>query len=226
MTYSVPFRIRLSRQVMRPIFRGLFHILGGVEIRGVQNVPKKSAYIISFNHVSIFDPPFAVAFWPVAPEVLGAAEIWGKPGQSTLVRLYGGIQLARTEYDREALDISSSVLKSGRPLVISPEGGRSHTPGMRRAKAGIAFLVEKTGVPVVPVGIVGTTDDYFTRAKRGERPRLEMNIGAPIYLPPLAGSGEERRISRQRHADLVMVQIASLLPPEYHGVYGESFNKI
>jgi hypothetical protein len=35
------------------------------------------------------------------------------------------------------------------------------------------------------------------------------------------GSGEARRASRQRNADLVMKHIAALLPPEYHGVYTE-----
>jgi 1-acyl-sn-glycerol-3-phosphate acyltransferase len=90
---------------------------------------------------------------------------------------------------------------------------------MRRAYPGVAYIVEKTGAPVVPVGLVGTTDDFWQRAKRGERPRLEMRIGKPFKLPPVTGKGAARRKSRQRNADLVMQHIANLLPEDYRGVY-------
>jgi len=71
----------------------------------------------------------------------------------------------------------------------------------------------------VPVGILNTTDDFWQRSKRGERPQLEMRIGRPIYFPPVTGKGSERRELRQHNADIVMRHIAGLLPEEYHGVY-------
>jgi len=46
-----------------------------------------------------------------------------------------------------------------------------------------------------------------------------MKIGKPIELPAIQGSGEARRAFRQRNADLIMANIASLLPTEYQGVY-------
>jgi hypothetical protein len=48
---------------------------------------------------------------------------------------------------------------------------------------------------------------------------LEMHIGKPIKLPAIVGSIEERRLTRQQNADLVMAHIAALLPYEYRGVY-------
>jgi 1-acyl-sn-glycerol-3-phosphate acyltransferase len=90
---------------------------------------------------------------------------------------------------------------------------------MRRAYPGVAYIVEKTNVPVIPVGLVGTTDDFWQRAKRGERPHLEMRIGKPIELPPITGKGPVQRETRQRNADLVMQHIANLLPEDYRGVY-------
>ncbi|MCK6581760.1 MAG: hypothetical protein L6Q49_01530, partial [Anaerolineales bacterium] len=73
--------------------------------------------------------------------------------------------------------------------------------------------------PVVPVGILNTTDDFWQRAKRGERPQLEMRIGKPIHFPPVTQKGAERRELRQHNTDMVMRHIAGLLPGEYHGVY-------
>ncbi len=220
-SYRVPVHVRLFRKLARPVFRGLFYMLGSVKITGIENVPKNGAYIIAINHISYFEAPFLIAFWPVAPEALGASDIWKRTGQAALVRWYGGIQVHRGEYDRQVIADISRVLESGRPVLIAPEGGRSHTPGMRRAQPGVAFFIDKLNVPVIPVGLVGTTDDYLHRGLRGERPAIEMHIGQMIQLPPVEGRGQERRTARQKNADLVMLGIAQLLPSEYRGVYGE-----
>lgn len=221
-SYLVPRRIHLFRALFRPVFRGIFHLLSQVQIDGLENVPRQGAYLIAINHVSLFEPPFILAYWPVAPEAVGAVDIWKRPGQAALARLYGGIPVHRGEYDRSLLDTMIAALYSGRPLLIAPEGGRSHTPGMRLALAGVAYVVEKAGVPVVPVGISGATDDFLSRGLRGKRPKLTMRIGPPLRLPPSEGKGSARHLSRQQNVDCIMEHIARLLPAEYHGVYGQS----
>jgi 1-acyl-sn-glycerol-3-phosphate acyltransferase len=136
--------------------------------------------------------------------------------------MWGGVPVHRGDYDRAAMDSVVSILHSGYPLLMAPEGGRSHEPGMRLAKPGIAFIVEQTGLPVIPVAIVGTTDDFFQKASHGKRPQLEMHIGKPFHLPLVDGKGVERRESRQHNADLVMRHIAGMLPKNYRGVYAEN----
>lgn len=220
--FSVPLINNIFRRTFRPVFRLLFHILGEVAIIGRENVPKREPYIITMNHVSVYEAPFLTAFWPVPPEVAGAIEIWSTPGQGILARLYRGIPVHRGEFDRQLLDTTIAVLKSGRPLLLAPEGGRSHSAGMRRAFPGVAYIVDKTRVPVIPVGIAGTTEDYFHRAVHLQRPRLEMRIGKPFTLPPVEGKGAERRVALQANADQIMRLIAALVPTEYRGVYQTS----
>jgi len=220
--YSVPLFNQLARRVGRLILRLVFQLLSEVKIYGRENVPKEGPYIISVNHVSLYDPPLILAFWPTPPEAAGAIEIWSKPGQDILVRLYGCIPVHRGEYDRQLLDTVLSVLKSGRPLVLDPEGARSHGLGMRRAHPGVAYIADKTGAPVIPVGVVGTTDDFFDRAIHFKRPRLEIRIGKSLILPSVNGTGAERREALQANADQVMLAIAALVPPEYRGVYQTS----
>lgn len=217
--YRVPLHNRIARFLFKPVFRGLFYLLARVKLTGQENVPFGQPYLATFNHISAFDPALAVVLWPEMIEVIGAREIWSKPGQGQLAWLYYGIKISRGEYDRMVFDKAISVLSAGRPLLMSPEGGRSHATALRRAKPGLAFILERANVPVVPVGIVGTTDDFLARALRGQRPSLEMHIGKPLWLPPLTGRGEQRRQSRQRNADLVMAHIAGLLPENYRGVY-------
>lgn len=220
--YSVPLYNKFFRWLFRPVFRFIFYILSDVKIIGKENIPAQGAYLININHISLFEPPFMLAFWPSAPEGVGATEIWNRPGQNILVRLYGGIQVHRGEYDRQALDQMIAALRSGRPLLLAPEGRRSHTHGMQRALPGVAYIVDKTGVPVLPVGIVGTSDDFFNRAIRMRRPRIEMRIGQPLRLTPVTGKGAARHEALQANADRIMLAIAALIPPEYHGVYAAS----
>lgn len=217
--YSVPVANRFARWVMRPVFRGVFHLLSKVVITGRENIPHQGAYLITINHISFFEPPFILAFWPTPPEGAGAIEIWSRPGQAILVRLYHGIPVHRGVFDRQALETMISALNSGKPLLIAPEGGRTHDLGMRRALPGVAYIVEKTGVPVIPVGILGATDDFLERALHFKRPRLEMRIGRPFRLPDVDGKGAERREALQANADQIMQAIAALIPTVYHGVY-------
>jgi 1-acyl-sn-glycerol-3-phosphate acyltransferase len=212
----------LSRPFIRAVLRFIFHILSPVRVTGRKNVPRGKPYIVAINHVSLYEAPFIGAFWPEQLEVMGAVDVWSRPGQNILARMWGGIPVHRGEYDRALFDMVLAALAAGYPLLIAPEGERSHVPGMQSAKPGIAYLAEQSGLPVIPVAIVGTTDDFWQKATKGKRPQLEMCIGKPVYLPPVEGKGERRRESRQRNTDLVMRTIAGLLPEEYRGVYANS----
>lgn len=217
--YSVPFHIKLNRTGLRFGVGILFRILGRIKVVGKENVPLGKPYVIAMNHISIFDPPLVLCFWPEQSEAIGAADVFEKKGQGTLLSMYGVIPVHRGDYDRVLLEKILAILKMGRPLVIAPEGGRSHELAMKRAMPGIGYIIEHAQVPVIPVGLVGTTDDFWQRAKRGERPQLEMRIGKPIHFAQMNEKGAERRDARQKNADLVMRYIAGLLPEEYHGVY-------
>jgi 1-acyl-sn-glycerol-3-phosphate acyltransferase len=221
-TYHIPLRFKIIRPVAKFVFRGVFHALARVRIIGKENIPYGSPYVVAMNHVSIFDPPFIGAFWPEQLEIIGAADVFEKPGQGLILKLYGVIPVHRGDYDRALFTRIISIIKAGYPLLIAPEGGRSHVPAMRRAKPGIAYIVEKTGVPVLPVALIGTTEDFWQRARRGEKPALEMRIGKPVTLPPITAKGLEKHAARQENADLVMSHLAGLLPEEYRGVYAES----
>lgn len=220
--YQLPLRFKILRPFLKTLFRGIFYALARIKITGQENIPYGNAYVAAMNHVSIFDPPFVTAFWPEHLEIIGAIDVFSKPGQGQLLRLYGVIPVHRGEYDRALFTRLISILRSGRPLLIAPEGARSHNTAMQHAKPGIAYLVEKTGVPVLPLGIVGTTKDFWQRARRAEKPLLEMHIGKPITLPSITTRGTEKHTDRQRNADLVMSHLAGLLPEEYRGVYAGS----
>lgn len=220
--YHIPKHIELARPLIKALLRGIFHTLSPVSIEGEENIPYGQPYIVAMNHISLYDPPFIASFWPETLEIIGASTVFEKPGQKQLLKSYGVIPVHRGEYDRNVLERMLGALKDGRPLLIAPEGGRSHEAAMRKAMPGVAYIFEKAQVPIIPAASIGTTSDYWKRAKRGERPPLQMRIGRPIHLPPLVSKGAQRRESRQKNADLVMAHLAGLLPEEYRGVYTDA----
>ena len=136
--YAVPNRIHLARRILRPIFRSIFYVLSRVRITGLENVPTSGAYLIAFNHVSIVDPPLVTAFWPVAPEVMGAVEVWGRPGQSLLARWYGGIPVHRDQYDRQC------PKRTGPIVLLTPTPNQRHliygcAEGAKRSPTALCF---------------------------------------------------------------------------------------
>ena len=217
--YSVSNGRKILRKILRSVFRILFLIFSRVKVTGIENIPKNDAYIIVFNHVSLFEAPLMIAFWASEIEAAGAADLWERPGIAILVALYGGIRVHRGEYDRDLIKDVIHVLQSGTPVIIAPEGTRSHQPGMQKAHPGISYIADLANVPIIPVGIVGSTEDFLTNALKLRRPSIEMHIGEPFKLPPLEGKGAQLRQARQMNADLVMQKIALLLPSNYQGHY-------
>jgi 1-acyl-sn-glycerol-3-phosphate acyltransferase len=220
--FRLPLGLRIRRYLLRKSVKLAFLLLGRVRLSGLENIPLGTAYVAAVNHVSIYDPPLLLSFWPETLATIGAADVFDKPVQGELLSIYGTTPVHRGEYDRSLIDTMLATLRAGKGLMIAPEGGRSHAVAMRRAKPGVAYVVDEAQVPVVPVGIVGTTDDFLKRGLSFKRPHVEMRVGRPVRLPPLEGRGEQRREARQRNADLVMRHVAGLLPPEYRGVYADS----
>ena len=216
-----PWWVRANRRILRVFFRGLFHVLGRVELNGMKNIPSHNRYVMAFNHVSLVEIPLIAAFWPVPMEIIGADVVWTRAGHNILAVLWSAISVNRTAFDREVFNQVELTFLAGRPLMISPEGTRSHDPGLLRGKPGVAYIIDKADAEVVPIGVVGNTIEFLHQGLRLQRPTIQMNVGEPFRLPPLTGKGSDRRAKRQANTDYIMAKIASLLPENYRGVYQE-----
>lgn len=219
--YRISLRTQISRWFLRGFFRAFFHVLGKVEISGLENIPENNNYVVVFNHVSLVEVPFIAAFWPTIIEIIGAAAVWERPGVSIVAKMWAGVRVDRTQFDRDVFRQVKKVFEADRPLMISPEGGRSHTPGLRRGKPGVAYIIDEVDAVIIPAAVVGNTMDFLTQGLKGNRQPIQMIVGETFKMPPLDGRGEERRSKRQSHTDYIMARLAELLPESYRGVYAE-----
>lgn len=205
--------------VLRWIFDLLFRLLSRRSVDGLEHVPAQGPYLLVSNHLSRVDPPLIYS-------LIGGAHLTGWAAEKyqrhvffgTILRLGGGIFIRRGEVDREALQAAVEWLRAGKVFGMSPEGTRSKTGRLMRAKTGAAYLVQQTGVPVVPVAIWGT-EKAMAELLRLRRPRLYVRFGAPVHLPPIDEA--DRSAGLRRNTDEIMCRIAALLPADYRGVYAD-----
>lgn len=211
-------RYRLTvRKILKSFISFLFKLLSHIEVTGLERVPPVGGCILVSNHLSRVDP--ALIFILVDREdmtALVADKYLRYPFFRWLVNQVGGIWLHREEADLNALRQAQKFLEDGGLLGIAPEGTRSQSRALTRAKTGVAYLVYRSRVPVLPAAITGT-EIAFRQLLCLHRPRIRIEFGEPFHLPPIDRSS--RSTGLQHNTDEIMCRIAALLPQAYRGVY-------
>lgn len=207
------------RKVLKSIVGFFFKLLSRIEVYGLEHLPPVGGCILASNHLSRVDP--ALIFVLVDREdmtALVADKYLRYPFFRWLVNQVGGIWLHRENADLHALRQAQIFLEDGGLLGIAPEGTRSHSRALTQAKTGVAYLVHRSRVPVLPVAITGT-ETAVSQLFRLRRPKIRIEFGEPFHLPPIDRSN--RNAGLQANTDEIMCRIAMLLPPAYRGIYAE-----
>ena len=206
-------------RLMRWSFNLAFAMLTERDVEGLENLPPHGPYILTINHLSYFDTPLMYGL--VGGEHLtgwAANKYHLHPLFAPIIRMVGGIFIRRGEVDRDALAAAVEWLKQGKVFAMAPEGTRSKTGALARAKTGAAYLAHQVNVPIVPAGIWGS-EKLGQTLLRLRRARLVVRFGKLFRLPPLQEG--DRVAGLRKHTDEIMCRIATLLPPAYRGFYAE-----
>jgi 1-acyl-sn-glycerol-3-phosphate acyltransferase len=169
----------ITKRIVYPIFN-----LWVKEVNGMENVPKKSSFIIAANHESYFDHIIIVCnfvkYLDKKVHFLSKKEHFDTPLKAAWHNWAGAIPLDRENGGKEALKWAIKALKEGKIIAIHPEGTRSLTGKIQKAKTGIARLALKAKVPIIPVGLINTFEILPKGKYIPKAIRATMNIGKPI----------------------------------------------
>lgn len=213
---------RLFRRLFRGLVRLIVRLLASVRVEGMENVRRDGGTLIVSNHLGDADWLVGLAYSPFDVETFVKAELYDYPIVGKLLETYGVIWIHRGQPDRRAIRAALEALQEGRTLGIAPEGRESLTGALEEGTGGAAYLALKAGVPVQPVTFTGTENAYvFSNLKRLRRSRITMTIGPAFTLE----RSESMRAAIQAGTRRIMHTLARQLPPEYRGVYQESFNE-
>jgi len=172
---------------------------------GTENVPM-GPVILAPNHASFMDHFFTGAFIRRRVRFMAKSQMFTPP-LGPLVYSPGGVfPVRRGHHDEEAFITSAEILGRDGAVVMYCEGGRSRHGGLApAAKPGIGRLALQTGVPVVPVAILGS---YQVRNwKRLHFPKVTVQYGKPFRFERVA---EPTREQQQETADYIFGKIREL----------------
>ncbi|GAA3506423.1 lysophospholipid acyltransferase family protein [Streptomyces prasinosporus] len=171
--------------------------------------PFAAGSVFVANHDSLADPALVLAALRgvgVTPVVLATAGLWRTPVLGRVLAEEGHIPVHRgSARAADALEAAAEAVRSGRHVLIYPEGGLPRrgdaaSAAPRPFRTGPARLAAAARAPVVPVGQAGArrlASGSVAKQLAGvltaslRRPRLHVHIGSPLYLPAGASSGTE-----------------------------------
>jgi len=132
------------------------------------------------------------------------------------------IHISPNSPDKKAISEALNYLRNGGSIFIFPEGTRSRTSSMIKAKKGFVLLAKMSKAKIVPVGVQGTekllpingedmSKESFNYSK------IKVAFGDPFELPEK--TKENRENWKEIATEYSMKKIAELLDPEYRGEY-------
>lgn len=194
-------------------------------VQGVENLPTDGPAILASNHLSYADWLFLPLVSPRKVTFVAKAEYFTTPGFKGWLQKQFFSGTGNIPIDRESANAAAGALVSAKRVLgegelfgIYPEGTRSHDGRLYRGKTGVARLALETGVPVIPVAVVGTDVVAPPGKKIGRWTRPAVRIGAPLDFSRYAGLENDRFILRSV-TDEIMYEIMRLSGQEYVDMY-------
>lgn len=214
-------KYQVSRALAGPFLRTLWR----PEISGAGHIPRTGGAIIASNHLSIVDSIF-LPFMLERPLTFAAKSEYftgRRPSQ-----IFAGAYLRATRQlavDREGaraaqdmLDAALGLLRAGELFGIYPEGTRSPDGRLYRGRTGVGWLAIASGVPVIPVAMIGTDRVLPPGHTVPRLHQVRIRVGEPMNFEGHAGQGSAAR-ARRSITDQVMKAIHALSDQEYVPVY-------
>lgn len=189
----------LRWRVVAAIAIPLFEAVGRYRMRGLDNIPKRGAFVIAPNHVTNFDPlTTAYLVWRGGrvPRFLAKESLFRVPVLGWLLRFTGQIPVARDGSGPDPLKAATRLIDEELAVIVYPEGSLTRDPDEwpMRGKSGAVRLALQHRIPLVPAahwGVQRILPRYGGKLSLVPRKDVEMLVGPPIDLSPWHGRESE-----------------------------------
>jgi 1-acyl-sn-glycerol-3-phosphate acyltransferase len=158
-------------------------------VLGAWRVPTTGPVILAVNHSHMIDGPMVMGVAPRPTHFLIKKEAFIGPLDPFLTGI-GQVKVDRDTTDRTAITRALGVLDNGGVLGIFPEGTRGEGD-FASLRAGLAYFAVRSGAPIVPVAVLGSSDRRGRLIK--ELPPLRSRVDVVFGEPFEAGDGSGRR---------------------------------
>jgi 1-acyl-sn-glycerol-3-phosphate acyltransferase len=151
-------------------------------VTGLGAIDTSKPYVYAVNHASALDIPVLYVYLPFEFRIAFKKELLAYPIVGWHLKRSGQICVDQQNPARSIGSIRAALksLKSGMPLVIFPEGGRTPDGEIKPFLPGALFLAIKAQVDIVPVALVGTFELLPMNTYHIKCRPLEMRVGQPV----------------------------------------------
>lgn len=214
----------MQYQFSRFIAGPFLHVMGRPKVVGLENIPEAGPAILASNHLSIIDSVYLPLVVPRPVVFPAKAEYFtarGPIGRLWAAYLRSTNQLAINREGaraaQETLDAALEILRGGDLFGFYPEGTRSPDGKLYRGRSGLGYLALNSGVPVIPVAMLGTRKMMPPGTSYLRPAKIHVRIGKPMTFSDLSGVAPGK--ARREVADRVMAAIGELSGQEYVHMY-------
>lgn len=158
--------------------------------------------VYTCNHLSYMDTPVIFSSLPFQFRIVARHDLWKLPFIGWHLRRSGQVPVNVDNPRASISSLSSAVktLKSGMPLFLFPEGGRSRSGHLGPFLNGPAFMAIRAQVPLVPMALIGTHELMPIHSGQLHPVPVTLVVGEPIPTEGVSMKQVEEVTERLRGA--------------------------
>jgi len=202
---------RLQHRIARFWARSVVWGAGcSITVRGMEKLRSQTAAVYASNHTSYMDTPVIFASLPFQFRILAKKELWPIAFIGWYLSRSGQIPIdtANPHATLSSLGVGVRALRTGMPLFVFPEGGRTADGELKPFLSGAAYLAIRAQVPLVPIALTGVYELLPIHTRHLYPGELTVSVGDPIDTKGMTVRGTDELNGRLREA------IERLLAPE------------
>ncbi|GAA1017612.1 lysophospholipid acyltransferase family protein [Nocardiopsis tropica] len=210
----------------------LITVVNRPTVEGLENVPTEGPALLAGNHLSIADWLFVPLAVPRRISYLAKSDYFTAPGISGKLQKFFYTQTGQVPIDRTggdaataALETAKKLLAEGRLVGMYPEGTRSPDGRLYRGRTGLVRIAFETGVPIIPVGVIGTDKVSPPGPFSWHAERVQVKFAKPIdpIEYDIPSDPDERHGLERTVTDRLMQEIQLLTGQEYVDAYSKKW---
>lgn len=171
-----------------------------IKVDGLENIDKKSAYVIVVNHQSMLDIPL-IYHLPLNFKWVSKREVYYIPIIGWILKMHCDIVIKRgASKDAKKIIIEGGHwLKAGTSIVIFPEGTRTKDGEIGRFKDGAFLLAKSANVAILPCVIDGSATIWESRWSLRRKHQIKVRILPPISQEEVQNTGVRILATKVQH---------------------------
>lgn len=202
MSTEYPFFWKFSQLIAQILTKLLFDL----KVQGRHNIPERGGVLIVSNHQSYLDAVVLAAYLKRPVNFVGQSGLFENPFGAWVLRRLNAFPLRQGKGDVAALKETIRRLREGHLLNIYPEGARSPDGQIHTFHKGVALIIRRSKVPVVPAVIFGAYEAWSMHEPIWRMAPIRVRFGAPLKLDGLQ-SDEEITAAIERELRRMFLEI-------------------